>query len=93
MATPNPLQSNPQTSPAKPDIAKPILEEIIAQQAVNLKDVTGAAQLYIAVMSSIAPDISTEALKIYRQKLPWQYTRGPITPEGKAKVAQNGRYA
>ena len=24
---------------------------------------------------------------------PWQYTRGPITPEGKAKVAQNGRYA
>ena len=24
---------------------------------------------------------------------PWQYTRGPRTPEGKAKVAQNGKYA
>jgi hypothetical protein len=24
---------------------------------------------------------------------PWQNTRGPITPEGKAKVAENGRYA
>ena len=31
----------------------------------------------------------TVALK-YR---PWQYTRGPTTPEGKAKVAENGRYA
>jgi len=69
MGTPNQLQSKPQTSPAQPDIAKPTLEEIIAQQAVNLKDVTGAAQLYIAVTSSIAPDISTAAFKIYRQKL------------------------
>jgi hypothetical protein len=24
---------------------------------------------------------------------PWRYTRGPITPEGKARVAENGRYA
>ena len=24
---------------------------------------------------------------------PWQYATGPRTPEGKAKVAQNGRYA
>ena len=24
---------------------------------------------------------------------PWQYTHGPRTPEGKAKVAENGRYA
>jgi hypothetical protein len=24
---------------------------------------------------------------------PWRYTRGPTTPEGKAKVAENGRYA
>ena len=23
---------------------------------------------------------------------PWQYSTGPRTPEGKAKVAQNGRY-
>ncbi|MGA2259309.1 MAG: hypothetical protein ABSG53_31940 [Thermoguttaceae bacterium] len=45
------------------------MEEIIAQQAVNLKDVAGASQMYIAVSSSIAPDISTAAFKIYRQKL------------------------
>ena len=69
MGTPNPLQSKPQTSPTKPDIAEPTLEEIIAQQAVNLKDVTGATQLYIAVTSSIAPHISTEAFKIYRTTL------------------------
>jgi hypothetical protein len=24
---------------------------------------------------------------------PWQYATGPRTPEGKAKVAENGRYA
>ena len=24
---------------------------------------------------------------------PWRYTRGPTTPEGKARVAENGRYA
>ena len=24
---------------------------------------------------------------------PWQYTTGPRTPEGKARVAENGRYA
>jgi hypothetical protein len=24
---------------------------------------------------------------------PWQYTTGPRTPEGKSKVAENGRYA
>jgi hypothetical protein len=24
---------------------------------------------------------------------PWQFTTGPRTPEGKAKVAENGRYA
>jgi hypothetical protein len=53
---------------AKPP-PEPTIAEIIAQQAVNLKDVTGAAQLYIAVTSSIAPDISTAAFKIYRQKL------------------------
>lgn len=27
------------------------------------------------------------------QNRPWQFTRGPSTPEGKARVAENGRYA
>ena len=24
---------------------------------------------------------------------PWEYANGPVTPEGKARAAQNGRYA
>src|SRR5208282_2876261 len=55
--------------PASPPPAEPTIEEIIAQQALNLKDVTGASQMYIAVSSSIAPDISTEAFKQYRKTL------------------------
>jgi hypothetical protein len=74
MATPNPLLGKPRAAPAKPAAAKtppaePTIEEIIAQQAVNLKDVAGASQMYIAVSSSIAPDISTEAFKQYRRTL------------------------
>jgi len=73
MATPNPLFGKPQASPAEaaaqPQPAEPTVEELIAQQAVNLKDVAGASQMYIAVSASIAPHISTEAFKIYRQKL------------------------
>jgi len=69
MESPKPLQGKPQASPVKPQPVEPTIEEIIAQQAVNLKDVAGASQMYIAVSSSIAPDISTEAFKIYRQKL------------------------
>jgi len=71
MSTHDPLLNGKKKSepPASPPPAEPTIEEIIAQQAVNLKDVTGAAQLYIAVTSSIAPDISTAAFKIYREKL------------------------
>jgi len=73
MATPNPFHSKPQASPSKPakdkPPAEPTREEIIAQQAANLKDVAGASQLYIAVSASIAPHISTEAFQIYRQTL------------------------
>ena len=72
MATPNPLFGKPQASPAEAapqPPAEPTVEELIAQQAVNLKDVAGASQMYIAVSASIAPHISTEAFKIYRQTL------------------------
>ncbi|MGA2259129.1 MAG: hypothetical protein ABSG53_31035 [Thermoguttaceae bacterium] len=70
----DPLSGNPKAkkdpeSPPSSPPAAPTLEEIIAQQAENLKDVTGASQMYIAVSSSIAPQISTAAFKIYRQKL------------------------
>ena len=36
---------------------------------MNLRDVAGASQMYVAVSSSIAPDISTEAFKQYRRTL------------------------
>jgi hypothetical protein len=69
MANPKPLQSKPQASPSTEPPAEPTLEELIAQQAENLKDVVGASQMYIAISSSIAPQISTDAFKIYRHKL------------------------
>ncbi len=62
-------KSQPGKPATKPQPPQPTIEEIIAQQAANLKDVTGAAQLYIAVTASIAPHITTEAFKLYRQKL------------------------
>jgi hypothetical protein len=74
MATPNPLFGKSKASSAKPIAvepppAEPTVEEIIAQQAANLKDVAGAAQMYIAVTASIAPHITTEAFKQYRSTL------------------------
>jgi hypothetical protein len=72
MATPNPLFDKPQASTAEAATqppAEPTVAELIAQQAVNLQDVAGASQMYIAVSASIAPHISTEAFTIYRQKL------------------------
>ena len=59
----------PQKDQESPPAAEPTIEEIIAQQAENLKDAVGRSQMYIAVSSSIAPQISTAAFKIYRQKL------------------------
>ena len=84
MAASNPLFGKSKATSAKPAPAKtppaePTIEEIVAQQAVNLKDVAGASQMYIAVSSSIAPDISTEAFKQYRSTL-LQQAGSPTDP-------------
>ena len=58
MSRHDPLLENPKAKrEPQPSItpAEPSIDEIIAQQAVNLKDVAGASQMYIAVSSSIAP--------------------------------------
>jgi len=72
MSSHDPLRENPKTKTEPQSTmppAEPTVEAIIAQQAANIKDVTGAAQMYIAVTSSIAPHITTEAFKQYRKTL------------------------
>jgi hypothetical protein len=44
-------------------------------------------------LKSISLDDRQRRREVALKYRPWQYATGPRTPEGKARVAENGRYA
>jgi hypothetical protein len=40
-----------------------------------------------------SPEVRQKKRDLALKNRPWQFATGPKTPEGKARVAQNGRYA
>jgi hypothetical protein len=50
----------------------------------------GIGQLKPQVFS---PEDRLRRREVALKHRPWQYATGPRTPEGKSKVAENGRYA
>jgi hypothetical protein len=56
----------PEPQPPEPQLTA---DQIIAGQAENLRDMTGAIQFAVAVSNSLTPDITTEAFKLYRKRL------------------------
>ena len=53
----------------------------------------GAGGLHQLKPTLFSPEDRQRRREVALKYRPWQYATGPRTPEGKARVAENGRYA